>query len=334
MTAAHCCETGLKWGLLSTARINHRLIPAIRATDRAELTAVASRSQERAEAYAAEWDIPRAHGSYQSLLDDPDVEVVYISLPNSLHEEWAVRAAEAGKHVLCEKPLAVSIAECDRIVAAAESAGVVVVEAVMYLHHPLLHEARRLISEGAVGRVQLVRGSLCILLDRPDDVRWKPDLGGGALWDVGSYPVSFIRWLAGEPEEVFGWQTLAESGVDETFVGLLRYGNGVLGAFDCGFRSSWRAEAQVFGTEGTLTIRQPYIVDGESKIILSRGSEEKESRVREIDVYQCEVEALTAAVIDGSPLPVSLTSSRANVATISALYESARRGVTQSASSA
>ena len=329
MTAAHCSETGLRWGLLSTARINHRLIPAIRAAERAELIGVASRSQERAEAYAAEWGIPRAYGSYQALLDDPDVDVIYVSLPNSLHAEWAVRAAEAGKHVLCEKPLAVSIPECDRIIDAAEAAGVVAVEAVMYLHHPLLREARRLISEGAVGRVQLVRGSLCILLDRPDDVRWKPDLGGGALWDTGSYPVSFIRWVAGEPEEVFGWQTLAESGVDETFVGLLRYGSGVLGVFDCGFRAQRGHEAQVFGTEGTLTIRQPYIISGESKILLRRGSEEDELRVQDVDVYQCEVDAMTAAVLDGAPLPVSLRSSRSNVATMSALYESARSGLPQ-----
>jgi xylose dehydrogenase (NAD/NADP) len=334
MTTVHCSETGLKWGLLSTARINRRLISAIRAAERAELVGVASRGQERAEAYAAEWGIPRAYGSYQAQLDDPDVDVIYISLPNSMHAEWAVRAAEAGKHVLCEKPLAVSIAESDRIMAAAASAGVVVVEAVMYLHHPLLHEARRLIGEGAVGRVRLVRGSLCILLDRPDDVRWKPDLGGGALWDTGSYPVSFIRWMAGEPEEVFGWQTLAESGVDETFVGLLRCGSGVLGVFDCGFRAQQRHEAQVFGTEGTLTIRQPYIIDSESKIILARGSEEEELRVRKIDVYQCEVEALTAAVLDGAPQPVSLASSRANVATMAALYESARLGLPQSVSSA
>ena len=329
MTTAQRNETVLKWALLSTARINGRLIPAIRAAERAELAAVASRSQKRAEAHAAEWGIPRVHGSYQSLLDDPDVDAIYISLPNSLHAEWTVRAAEAGKHVLCEKPLAVSVTECDQIIAAAESAGVVVIEAVMYLHHALLSKGRQLIEEGAVGRVTLVRGVLSFFLDRPDDVRWKPELGGGALWDVGSYPVSFIRWMAGEAEEVFGWQTLSESGVDETFAGLLRYRSGVLGVFDCGFRTPWRSEAQVFGTEGTLTITRPYTLNGESKILLRRGSEEDELRVQDVDVYRCEVNALTAAVLDGAALPVSLTSSRGNVATISALYESARSGLPQ-----
>ena len=334
MSSARRSKTGLKWGLLSTARINRRLIPAIRTAERAELVAVASRSQKRAEAYAAEWDIRRVHGSYQSLLDDPDVDAIYISLPNSIHAEWTVRAAEAGKHVLCEKPLAVSVTECDRIIAAAESAGVVVIEAVMYLHHPLLQEARRLVEEGAVGRVTLVRGALSFFLDRPDDVRWKPELGGGALWDVGSYPISFVRRMAGEPEQVFGWQRLAESGVDETFAGLLRYEGGVLGVFDCGFRTEWRSEAQVFGTEGTLTIIEPYTISAESRILLRRESDEEELRVREIEVYQCEVDALTAAVLDGAPLPVSLSSSRANVATVSALYESARSGLPQPVSSA
>ena len=329
MSSASHSETGLKWGLLSTARINRRLIPAIRSAGRAELVGVASRGLERAEAYAVEWGLPRAYGGYQALLDDPEVDAIYISLPNSLHGEWIVRTAEAGKHVLCEKPLAVSVAECDQILAAAESAGVVVAEAVMYLHHPLLQEARRLVEDGAVGRVTLVRGALSFFLDRPDDVRWKPELGGGSLWDVGSYPVSFIRWIVGEPDQVFGWQRLAESGVDETFAGLLRYESGALGVFDCGFRTQWRSEAQVFGTEGTLTIIEPHTISTESRILLRRESEERALTVREIDVYQSEVDALTAAVLDGAPLPVSLNSSRANVATISALYESARSGLPQ-----
>ncbi len=329
MTTIHLNQPVLKWGLLSTARINRRLIPAIRAAERAELVAVASRSQARAEAYAAEWSIPRAHGSYQALLDDPDVDAIFISLPNSLHAEWTVRAAGAGKHVLCEKPLAVSVTECDQIIAAAQSAEVVAIEAVMYLHHPLLHKARQLVQEGAVGQVTLVRGALSFFLDRPNDVRWKPQLGGGSLWDVGSYPVSFIRWMAGEPEEVFGWQTLSESGVDETFAGLLRYESGVLGLFDCGFRELFRSQAEVFGTEGTLIIEQPHVIGPESRILLRRGSQEEKISLPEANPYRCEVDALTAAVLDGAPLPVPLASSRANVATMAALYESARRGVPQ-----
>ena len=160
-------------------------------------------------------------------------------------------------------------------------------------------------------------------------MRWKPELGGGSLWDVGSYPVSFIRWMAGEPEQVFGWQKVAETGVDETFAGLLRCGGGVLGAFDCGFRELFRSEAEVFGTEGTLTIVEPHVINPQSRILLRRDSGEEEITLPEVDAYRCEVDALTAAVLDGAPLPVPLSSSRANVATMIALYESARRGIPQ-----
>jgi xylose dehydrogenase (NAD/NADP) len=316
----------VRWGLLSTARINRRLIPAIRAAERAELTAVASRDLAHARAYAAEWEIPRAFGSYEALLADPDVDALYISLPNKYHAEWAVKAAQAGKHVLCEKPLALSVAECDAILAAARLAGVVVIEAVMYLHHPLLHEARRLARDGALGEVTLVRGAFSFPLDRPEDVRWDPDLGGGSLWDVGSYPVSFIRWIAGEPLEVFGWQTLSPSGVDGTFAGLLRCAEGVLGAFDSSFRQVYRIQAEVAGTEGVLTLERPYAMGPDSGLILRRGLEEEVIALPPADPYQCEVEALIAAILDGADLPVPLERSRANVAALLALYESARRG--------
>jgi predicted dehydrogenase len=243
-----------------------------------------------------------------------------------------VKAIQSGKHVLCEKPLALTVAECDQIITAADAADVVVMEAIMVLHHPLHHQARQLIRDGAVGEVMLARGSFSFFLDRPTDVRWEPALGGGSLWDVGTYPVSFIRWIFGEPDQVFGWQTLSESGVDRTFVGLLRYSSGVLGAFDCGFQEPFRSEAEVAGTEGTLLIERPYPIAPESRLLL-RGRDEDENRViavAEKDAYRCEVEALTAAVLDGASLPVPLKSSRANVATLAALYESARRGEAQS----
>ncbi len=317
----------LRWGLLSTARINHRLIPAIRAARRAELVAVASRDRARAEAYARQWGIPRAWGSYEALLTDPQVDVVYISLPNSLHAEWTIRAAQQGKHVLCEKPLALSVEQVERIMAAAESTGVVVAEAVMYLYHPLLQQARQLVKSGAIGQATLARAAFTFFLDRLQDVRWKPDLGGGCLWDVGSYPVSFIRWMVGEPESVFGWQTLGAAGIDMTFVGVLRYDNGILAHFDSGFRQQLHLQAQVTGTEGTLTLERPFLMTPESRLVLRRvGEEEQVIAGPAKDPYRCEVEALTAAVLDGAPLPVPLDLSRANVATLAALYRSARTG--------
>jgi len=318
----------LRWGIISTARINRKLIPAIRATERAEVIAVASRSRSRAIDYAAEWDIPRSYGSYEALLDDADVDVVYVSLPNSLHAEWTARATEAGKHVLCEKPLALSVPECDRIIAAADASGVIAMEAIMVLYHPLLHKARQLVQDGAVGAVKLIRSSFSFFLDRPADVRWDPTLGGGSLWDAGSYPVSFIRWIAGDPGEVFGWETLSESGVDETFSGLLRHDSGVLSVFDCGFQAPYRSEAEIVGTDGSLLIEQPYPISSESRLLLRpRGEDDyRVVAVAEKDAYRCEVEALTAAVLDGAPLAVPLTDSRSKVATLAALYDSARRG--------
>jgi predicted dehydrogenase len=159
-------------------------------------------------------------------------------------------------------------------------------------------------------------------------VRWEAELGGGSLWDVGSYPVSFIRWILGEPDQVFGWQTMSESDVDKTFVGLLRYSSGVLGVFDCGFQEPFRSEAEIAGTEGTLVIERPYPIASESRLLLRRRGEEESQVVAsaEKDAYRCEVEALTAAVLDDAALAVPLASSRANVVTLEALYESARRG--------
>jgi xylose dehydrogenase (NAD/NADP) len=319
----------IRWGLLSTARVNRHLIPAIRAAERNELVAVASRELGKAAEYATEWGISRIFGNYQEMLDSDLVDAVYISLPNAFHAEWAVRAAQASKHVLCEKPLALTPAEVDRIQAAVEASGVVAAEAVMYLYHPLIGRLAELVQEGAVGEVQLVRGAFTFTLDRPRDVRWKPGLGGGSLWDVGSYPVSLIRRLLGEPEEVFGWQRLAESGVDESFAGLLRFRGGALGSFDAGFRHPFRVEAEVIGTEGLLQLERPYVMAPRSSIVIRRGDEESVESVSKDDPYQCEVEAIAAAALDGAPLPVPLSSSRANVATLLALYASARDGTPQ-----
>jgi len=321
----------LRWGLLSTARINRKLIPAIRESPRAELVSVASRSQSRANQYATAWSIPQAHGSYEALLEDPDVDVIYVSLPNSFHAEWTVKALESGKHVLCEKPLALSVAECNRIIEASQANGVIAMEAVMYLYHPILHKAKDMVRDGAVGEITMIRGHLTFPLDRPDDVRWDPDLGGGSLWDIGSYPVSFIRWIVGEPDQVSGWQTLSSSGVDATFAGMLRYDDELLGVFDCSFLEPFRSKAEVAGKEGRLVIEHPYPVSEETRLLLYDldGDEGEEISVAEKDAYHYEVEALTAAVLDDSSLSVPLTSSRANVSTLNALYESARRGEPQ-----
>ena len=164
----------LRWGLLSTARINRAVIPPIRGSVRSKLSAVASRDLSKAQAYAAEWHIPQAYGAYEELLADENIDAIYNSLPNHLHAEWSIRAAEAGKHVLCEKPLALSVEEVDRITAAARNHGVVIAEAFMYKHHPQTLKVLELIGQGVIGDVLLIKGAFTFKLDRPDDVRWAP----------------------------------------------------------------------------------------------------------------------------------------------------------------
>jgi len=324
-------EDKLRWGLISTANINRVLIPVIRASERSELVAVASRDQARAEAYADEWEIPRAVGSYEDLLADPEIDVVYISLPNSLHAEWTVKAADAGKHVLCEKPLALTVEEVDRMMEAAARNDVVVFEAFMYLHHPQTIRVLELIRGGEVGEVRFVRGSFAFSLDRPEDIRLEPELGGGALWDVGCYPVSFIRAVAGEmPELIFGGQRLGTSGVDMTFAGQFRFAGDLLCQFDCSFEQPFHWIAEVVGTKGRIVIDAPWIpgrANGASPIRLFHGDEEERVEVEEANPYRREVEAMADCVLEGAQPVLPLSTSREHIRMLVALYESAESGL-------
>jgi D-xylose 1-dehydrogenase (NADP+, D-xylono-1,5-lactone-forming) len=317
----------LRWGLLSTARINRAVIPPIRGSARSELVAVASRTRAKAEAYAREWGIPRAHGSYEALVADPDVEAIYISLPNGLHAEWAVKCAEAGKHVLCEKPLAISLPDVEFMIAAARKAGTVLAEAFMYRHHPQTLQARELVAQGTIGPLRSVHGCFTYYLDREDDVRWDPAQGGGALWDVGCYPVSYSCSVLGEePVEVFGWQGLTARGVDHTFAGMLRFASGALATFDCGFRSASRWGMEIVGEQGTITLANPFKPGLNDIILLRRGDQTDPIPVTPQELYIGEIEDMADAVLDGKPPRISLEDSLAYARTLVALYRSAREG--------
>jgi D-xylose 1-dehydrogenase (NADP+, D-xylono-1,5-lactone-forming) len=317
----------LRWGLLGTARINRAVIPPLRASLANRLLAVASREPARAAAYAREWGIERAHGSYEALLADPEVDVVYIPLPNHLHAEWTIQAARAGKHVLCEKPLALTVAEVDAMEAAAREGGVVLAEAFMYRHHPQTLRVKELVDGGAIGRVRFVRGTFSFPLARPDDVRLRPEWGGGCLWDVGCYPLSLTRFLLGsEPVEVAGAQVLGPTGIDETFAGQLVFPGGVLAQVDAGFRSPVRAEVEVAGTEGTIRVRNPWKPDPATPILVTRGESTEAVAGEGSDLYRFEVEDLAACALTGGTPRVALAESRGNVATIVALLQSAREG--------
>lgn len=323
----------VRWGLLSTAGINRRVIPAVRASRRGELTAVASRSQAGAEAYAEEWGIPQSFGSYQAMLDSDSVDAVYISLPNHLHAEWTVRALESGKHVLCEKPFALTLDEVDRMIDAAEKAGLVLAEAFMYRHHPQTKIVGEWVNAGRIGDVLVVKGVFNFKLENLENVRLVPEWGGGALWDVGVYPISFAQYIMGDkPKVVTGRQRLGPSGVDEVFAGLLEYDDDRLAQFSCSFASPIYTSLEVIGTEGRLSLNRPFIgiVDeGELVYHPAEGQAEK-IEVPEKGLYLGEIEDMHAAILDGESSYLNLQESRNHVQTVLALYESARQGRTVS----
>ncbi|NWG06705.1 MAG: Gfo/Idh/MocA family oxidoreductase [Chloroflexi bacterium] len=318
----------LNWGLLSTARINRALIPPLQVSRRNKLLAVASRSQATADAYAKEKKIPRAYGSYEALLADPEIDVIYNPLPNHLHAEWTIKAVQAGKHVLCEKPLALSVEEVDAIREAARKHGRMVAEAFMYRHHPQTLKVQEIVQSGSLGTLKLIRGSFTFVLTREGDVRLKPEWGGGSIWDVGCYPISYARTVVGEePLEVFGWQVIGSTGIDETFAGQMRFGNGVIAQFDSSFVIPFHAFMEVVGTEGTLNIPHPFKPGEKETIYLTRGDKTETIKVKGQELYIGEVEDMADAILLGKRPRVSLEESRANVAVIRAFLESARTGM-------
>ena len=230
----------VKWGVVSTADINRKVIPGAHASDKVDLVAVASRDRARAEAYAREWEIPRAYGSYEELLADPEIEAVYISLPNTLHAEWSIKALDSGKHVLCEKPFTRHPAEVDAAFAAADRNDRLLSEAFMYRHNPQTAKVADLVRDGAIGELRLIRSAFSYGLYDEENIRLRTDVEGGALMDVGCYNVSGSRLLGGEPERVWGEAWYGPSGTDWVFSGTMRFPGDVIATFDCGTAHSER----------------------------------------------------------------------------------------------
>lgn len=322
-------EKVLNWGLLSTARINRALIKPLRASKRTRLLGAASRSQASADAYTREWDIPRAYGSYEAMLADPEIDIVYNSLPNHLHAEWTIKALHAGKHVLCEKPLALTVKEVDDIIAASKQTGKVAAEAFMYRHHAQTLKVKELVESGAIGELQLIKGAFTFALTREGDIRMVKEFGGGSIWDVGCYPISYARTIVGaEPAEVFGWQVTGPDGCDESFYGQMRFGSGIQMQFDCGFKSPLRSSVEIVGTKGAISISNPFKPGLKNEIILSNGDSQETIKIKGQELYLGEVDDMCDAVLSGKPTRVSLADSRANIAAILALLASAETGKT------
>lgn len=320
MTTSTC-----KWGLLSTADINKVILAAMPNSTRGELLAVGSRDLAKAQAYAAKHNLPRAYGSYEALLADPDVQIVYIGLPNGLHAEWTIKALQAGKHVLCEKPFALTLAEVDAMQAAAKANQRVVAEAFMYRHHPMVLKARELVESGAIGTPRFLRSSFSFYLDRAYNVRWDSKIGGGALWDVGCYPMSFARFMFGAPERVEGWQVLSPSGVDETFVGTLFFSEQRVAQIDCSFRMPYRTYAEVVGESGAVVLNRPFHADADDAVLLLRqGEQEERIQTANPERYLLEIEDMHDAIFSDRPPLITPADTRGHIETILALYQSAQ----------
>jgi xylose dehydrogenase (NAD/NADP) len=312
----------VKWGIVSTADINRKLIPGAHASDKIELVGVASRDHARAEEYAREWEIPRAYGSYDALLADPEIEAVYISLPNTLHCEWSIRAVEAGKHVLCEKPLSRRAEEVEAAFDAAERAGRSLMEAFMYRHNPQTKRLQELVAGGAIGELRVIRSVFSYALYDEQNIRLKTDVEGGALMDVGCYDVSASRLFGGEPERAYGEAWFGPTGTDWTFAGTLRFPNDVLALFHCGTALVEHDELELVGSDGSLFVDDPWHCNNPG-IELRRGGDVGRIPVTYADSYRLELENLSDAIRGEATPLLGRDDAVAQARALGALYESA-----------
>ncbi|OIQ11009.1 Gfo/Idh/MocA family protein [Neomoorella thermoacetica] len=325
----------IRFGILGAARIAHKkLLPAIRAAANADVLGLASRDQERAREIAEVHGIPRIYPSYEALLDDPEIDAIYIPLPNSLHREWTIRAAEKGKHILCEKPAALNAQECEEMIAFCREHSVLFMEAFMYRFHPQHIRVREIISSGRIGEPLLIRAHFSFSLNEPsEDIRLVPELGGGALYDVGCYCINISRWyFSAEPFRVYVTAKLNE--VDIASVGILEFPDGKMAIFDCALDRCWRQGCEVVGTRGKIEIPLPFNPEKEpTSLFISMDGQIMEEKIDGCDQYQLQVESFAQAILkiarfggsQASPYPASDTLQ--NMRVIDACYRSMRTGV-------
>ncbi len=324
----------LTWGILSTANIASKaLVPALHETDVAELTAVASRDEAKARQWAGAHGIARAHGSYEALLDDAEIDAVYNPLPNHLHKEWTIKAAEAGKHVLCEKPLGLDADECRDMIAACRRNDVVLMEAFMYRYHAQFRRLRELVRHGAIGEPSLVRASFSFplaSLNRPENIRWQPDMGGGSLMDVGCYCVNVARGLFDDdPLRVFArsFQHPDFPPVDAQLQGLLQFPGDRIAMIDASFLLNAQQTTEISGSDGL--IRANGLFNPQSPNVYLQVAEGTDVRTETFDPryrFHRQIEHFTACVREGRTPETDGKQAVGNMRTIEALLTSARTG--------
>jgi xylose dehydrogenase (NAD/NADP) len=315
----------VRWGILSTADINKKLLAGAAETDDVEVVAVGSRTLERADEFAQVWDIPRAYGTYEELLADPDVEAIYNPLPNTMHSEWSIKAMEAGKHVLCEKPFSRHIGDVQRAFDAADTTGMHLSEAFMYRHHPQTARLAELVASGAIGELRVIRSVFSYSLYDADNIRLRTDVEGGSLMDVGCYCISGARLLGGEPESVAGAAHIGSSGTDWVFAGMMRFPNDVVALFDCGTSLPNRDELEAIGTEGSLFLDDPWHC-GRPVIELRRNDSVELIEIEAANPYRLELEDLNAAIRGERAPLLGREDAMGQVRAIDALFRSQEAG--------
>ena len=315
----------VKWGILSTADINRKLLAGAAESDDVDVVAVGSRDLQRAEEFARTWDIPRAYGTYEELLADPDVEAVYIPLPNTMHSEWSIKAMEAGKHVLCEKPFSRHIGDVERAFDAADATGMHLSEAFMYRHHPQTARLAELVASGAIGELRVIRSVFSYSLYDADNIRLRTDVEGGSLMDVGCYCISGARLLGGEPESVVGAAHIGSSGTDWVFAGMMRFPGDVVALFDCGTSLPNRDELEAIGTEGSLFLDDPWHC-GTPVIELRRNDSVERIEIEAANPYRLELEDLNAAIRGERAPLLGREDAMGQVRAIDALFRSHEAG--------
>ena len=315
----------IRWGILSTADINGKLLAGAAESDDVDVVAVGSRDLGRAQEFAERWSIPRAYGTYDELLADPEVDAIYNPLPNTMHVDWSIRALEAGKHVLCEKPFSRHVADVERAFDVAEASGKVLSEAFMYRYHPQTARLVKLARSGAIGELRVIRSAFSYSLYDHDNIRLRTDVEGGALMDVGCYCVSGSRFLGGEPESVVGNAVIGPSGTDWVFTAMMRFPGDVVALFDCGTSLPNRDELEAIGSEGSLFLDDPWHCR-KPGIELRRGGEVESIEIELLDSYRLELENLGDAIRgEGKPL-LGRDDALAQARVIEALFRSAESG--------
>ncbi len=312
------------WGILGPGFIaNRAILPALQHVPQSHVLAVASRDPQRAATTSAQFSIERTYTTYQTLLDDPDIDIVYIALPNSLHAEWTIRAAQAGKHVLCEKPLALSVAECDQMIAACQHANVLLMEAVMYRFHPRMLALKQLLTSGELGTLRLVHTAFSFPFQAPDNYRARKEFGGGTLLDTGSYCINAIRWLTDqEPQSAQAYISYSRN-IDSTTSAILRFEQDIFAHMQCSFAAAEHQVIEVVGSTGAVTAPHAFTAwkDDTTELLIQRGSVFERREFAPADPYQLMVAHFMDCVLGKASLLYPATDGRATLRVLEMVRE-------------